>query len=321
MSLLCFLMPLFTRKTKSSSRGDDSDDEGNDGGERMLEHFVHLEGQRGAKKGSAEAEVNDATAYRKLKQLFAPFVLRRRKCEVLAQIIPPKTRKLDLIPLDASSRSIYDNLLASHLRAREERNKRHKAGKSTAHPLAIPSGKKPTDAAAQKHLFTSLRKAANHPLLLRTRHLDEASVKDLSHLLFKYGYFGQDATCTLALVRTELEKFSDYDIHCASSVLIDEDPDGRRRHLERYTLLEEDMFCSAKFVRLRALLPDLIEKGHRILLFSQWTRVMDLMNNLMASMGMRFLRLDGTTPVSERQFMIDEFNEDANIPVFLLSTR
>lgn len=84
MSLLCFLMPLFDSRTKSSkSKGFDSDDEnGSDGGERMLEHFVHLEAGDGS----------DAAAYRKLKQLFAPFVLRRKKSDVLSQIMPPKVR-------------------------------------------------------------------------------------------------------------------------------------------------------------------------------------------------------------------------------------
>ena len=44
MSLLCFLMPLFDSKTKSSKRkrGYDGDDnQYNDGGERMLEYFVN----------------------------------------------------------------------------------------------------------------------------------------------------------------------------------------------------------------------------------------------------------------------------------------
>jgi SWI/SNF-related matrix-associated actin-dependent regulator 1 of chromatin subfamily A len=35
---------------------------------------------------------------------------------------------------------------------------------------------------------------------------------------------------------------------------------------------------------------------------------------------MRFLRLDGQTDISERQRLIDEFNIDTSIPVFLLST-
>lgn len=60
----------------------DDDDDDNDGGERMLEHFVHLE-------GGADG---DEKAYRKLKQLFAPFVLRRKKDDVLSMIMPPKVR-------------------------------------------------------------------------------------------------------------------------------------------------------------------------------------------------------------------------------------
>ena len=86
MSLLCFLMPLFTNKNKSSSRRNDSgdeDDKGDDGGERMLEYFVHLEGGVGG-------DENTDNAYQKLKQLFAPFVLRRKKSDVLNQIMPPK---------------------------------------------------------------------------------------------------------------------------------------------------------------------------------------------------------------------------------------
>jgi SWI/SNF-related matrix-associated actin-dependent regulator 1 of chromatin subfamily A len=150
MSLLCFLMPLFDRKTKSSKRkrgyADDSDDE-NDGGERMLEYFVQLEG------GS-----DDAKAYRKLKQLFAPFVLRRKKEDVLGQILPPKTKQVDIVPMDDATKSAYNAIISDHVKAR----------------AAKVSGVAATqDAAAQKHLFTALRKAANHPLLLRNRFKDE----------------------------------------------------------------------------------------------------------------------------------------------------
>ena len=110
MSLLCFLMPLFDSKTKSSKRkrgydGDDDDD--NDGGERMLEYFVNLEGGAG----------NDQ-AYRKLKQLFAPFVLRRKKEHVLGQILPPKTREVDIVPMDETTKvRILTMALSNPLRA------------------------------------------------------------------------------------------------------------------------------------------------------------------------------------------------------------
>lgn len=177
-----------------------------------------------------------------------------------------------------------------------------------------------TSSSAQQHLFTSLRKAANHPLLLRTRHTSEEAKNHLAKHLFQYGYFGRDETCTVDHVRRQLETFSDFDVHCAALDLIAENK-FREGELGRYTLKQEDLFSSPKFERLRVLLPELIEKGHRILIFSQWKICMDLLGCLMESLNLEFLRLDGSTKISERQELIDRFNEDASIPVFLLSTR
>lgn len=62
-------------------------------------------------------------------------------------------------------------------------------------------------------------------------------------------------------------------------------------------------------------------EGHRVLVFSQWTRLLDLLEVLLQDISLRYLRLDGSTPVKTRQGFIDEFNADASIPVFLLSTK
>jgi SWI/SNF-related matrix-associated actin-dependent regulator 1 of chromatin subfamily A len=72
-------MPLFK---PTGAEWDDEDTKKNDGGARMLEYFVSLEGGK-----------SDEEAYRKLKQLFAPFVLRRRKEDVLSQALPPKVNQ------------------------------------------------------------------------------------------------------------------------------------------------------------------------------------------------------------------------------------
>jgi SWI/SNF-related matrix-associated actin-dependent regulator 1 of chromatin subfamily A len=58
-----------------------------------------------------------------------------------------------------------------------------------------------------------------------------------------------------------------------------------------------------------------------MLVFSQWTRLLDLLEVLLNDMGMEFLRLDGSTPIKERQELIDEFNSNQEISVFLLSTK
>ena len=42
---------------------------------------------------------------------------------------------------------------------------------------------------------------------------------------------------------------------------------------------------------------------------------------LLVKLLLRYLRLDGQTPVQERQYLIDEFNKDPEIFIFILSTR
>jgi SWI/SNF-related matrix-associated actin-dependent regulator of chromatin subfamily A containing DEAD/H box 1 len=282
MSLLCFLMPLFSRK--SSDEFDES--QGHDGGESMLQYFVSMQ----------KAESNDVEAYKKLKQLFSPFVLRRRKDDVLSQILPPKEQLVEFVELDSVSRVRYNSIIADHV-----------------------ENKKKGSAAAYEHLFTQLRKAAHHPLMLRSRYVSPEEKEHLNNWFYQYGAFRGEG-CTKAKVAAELEKYTDFDIHLTASELIDDNPQ-RRRELGRYILDEQDLFCSAKFVRLQKILPNLIANDHRILLFSSWTTCLDLLGCLLEQMGLGFLRIDGQTAVADRQSLIDQWNQNASIPVFLLSTK
>lgn len=58
-----------------------------------------------------------------------------------------------------------------------------------------------------------------------------------------------------------------------------------------------------------------------MLIFSQWTRILDLLTVLCDDLNVKYCRLDGQTPVKERQDLIDDFNNKDEIPVFLLSTK
>lgn len=49
--------------------------------------------------------------------------------------------------------------------------------------------------------------------------------------------------------------------------------------------------------------------------------MLDIIGALMEDMGLRFLRLDGSTPVRERQNLIDQFEKNKLIPIFILSTK
>ena len=56
-------------------------------------------------------------------------------------------------------------------------------------------------------------------------------------------------------------------------------------------------------------------------MFSQWTRLLDLLEVLLQDIALKYLRLDGSTPVKTRQDLINTYNTDTSIPVFLLSTK
>lgn len=77
-----------------------------------------------------------------------------------------------------------------------------------------------------------------------------------------------------------------------------------------------------KFQALNQILPPLIESEHKCLIFSQFTKVMDLIQDWLHFQNIDVCRLDGSTPQSEREEQIALFNDSRSpYKVFLLSTR
>lgn len=80
--------------------------------------------------------------------------------------------------------------------------------------------------------------------------------------------------------------------------------------------------ASAKFQLLEIMLPKLKERGHRVLLFSQFLNQLDLVEDFLSGLKLRFGRLDGSISSLEKQKRIDAFNAaDSDLFAFLLSTR
>ncbi|XP_076106363.1 helicase domino-like isoform X3 [Mytilus galloprovincialis] len=72
---------------------------------------------------------------------------------------------------------------------------------------------------------------------------------------------------------------------------------------------------------LDILLHRLKTEGHRVLIFTQMTKMLNILEAFLNYHGHIYLRLDGTTKVEQRQFLMDRFNADRRIFVFILSTR
>lgn len=80
---------------------------------------------------------------------------------------------------------------------------------------------------------------------------------------------------------------------------------------------------SGKMLLLDRLLPDLLTRGHKVLIFSQFKTQLDLLETYCSALrSWPVCRIDGSIPQSERQEQILSFNEpDSETRIFLLSTR
>eukprot|EP00798_Chlamydomonas_sp_ICE-L_P032246 gene32246-16812_t len=134
------------------------------------------------------------------------------------------------------------------------------------------------------NIFTHLRKVAQHPLLVRNRYTDE-DVYEMAQVASSQGLYA--GNCSMERVQKEMMEYNDHALH-----------------------------------RFAELLPKLKADGSRVLLFSQWTTVLDVLEWFMDLQGLSYVRLDGDTMVDERLTLVDRFNDASQgIDVFLLSTR
>lgn len=78
---------------------------------------------------------------------------------------------------------------------------------------------------------------------------------------------------------------------------------------------------SGKLSRLDQLLQQLKEGGHRVLLYFQMTRMIDLMEEYLTYRNYKYLRLDGSTKLEDRRDTVHDFQTRPDVFVFLLSTR
>ncbi|KAJ5172933.1 hypothetical protein N7492_005526 [Penicillium capsulatum] len=80
--------------------------------------------------------------------------------------------------------------------------------------------------------------------------------------------------------------------------------------------------ASGKLQLLRMMLPKLRERGHRVLLFSQFLENLNIVEDFLTGLDIKYCRIDGGIAASQKQQQIDQFNAP-NSPffVFLLSTR
>ena len=78
------------------------------------------------------------------------------------------------------------------------------------------------------------------------------------------------------------------------------------------------VMSSGKFEKLKVLLEEIISEGHRILLFSQFVNMLDIVKGWLEREGIDYEYLTGKT--KDRQAAVERFN-NSNIPIFLISLK
>ena len=76
-----------------------------------------------------------------------------------------------------------------------------------------------------------------------------------------------------------------------------------------------------KLQKLAELLRERKRGGHRVLIFTQMTRILDLLEMFLNFHGHLYLRLDGATKIEDRQYITERFNVDTRIFAFIASSR
>eukprot|EP01113_Clastostelium_recurvatum_P034248 TRINITY_DN4621_c0_g1_i1.p1 TRINITY_DN4621_c0_g1~~TRINITY_DN4621_c0_g1_i1.p1 ORF type:complete len:1181 (-),score=433.08 TRINITY_DN4621_c0_g1_i1:55-3597(-) len=85
---------------------------------------------------------------------------------------------------------------------------------------------------------------------------------------------------------------------------------------------EDFVRCAGKFDLLDRILPKLKATGHRVLLFSQMTSLLNLLEVYFNFRSYTYMRLDGTTKAEDRGVLLEKFNaKDSEYFIFILSTR
>lgn len=241
-------------------------------------------------------------AINKAKTMMTPFVLRRKKQQVL-KYLPGKTHEIIKCEMTPTQRQIYDDYITQGKATKLERERRKKlVGKEADEARKSP-------VASSSNVMMSLRKASMHPLLFRRLYTDELLETMATKIMKEPEY----VSANKHYIYEDMQVMSDYELNALCAKF--------PKSLGSYVLEKDKWLDSGKVMVLLDVLNKVIERKEKVLVFSLFTQMLDILEKVLSFSNITFLRLDGQTSVDTRQDIIDRFYEDETIPVFLLSTK
>ncbi|KAF1944077.1 hypothetical protein EJ02DRAFT_452695 [Clathrospora elynae] len=240
-------------------------------------------------ESDSHSSLLSAQRIQRARTMLTPFILRRKKAQVLKHL-PKKTSRVEYCDLTDTQCTLYKAQLAKQRKILEDR----------AAGIVVKD---------HANVMMKLRQAAIHPLLFRHRYGD-AKIKQMSKACLREDMFAESSP---DIIYEELQLYQDYQCHHLATKY----PGA----LKKFQLQGKEWMDSGKVVKLLELLKKYKENGDRALVFSQFTSVMDILGWVFDDHDINFMRMDGSTPIAERQSLMDVFYQDESIQLFMISTK
>jgi len=225
--------------------------------------------------------------------IMAPFILQRRKEDVLD--LAKKTEQNIIVDMHPKQKAIYEEVKNRYL---------------------VPKNKRASSTIKDSHSWMQLRKAAIHHQLFRLHFTDEM-VKKMVDIL--WAKCSEEELCVQSkadrhktlLLDSYMEK-SDFQLHLECKHF--------KKYIGQFDIPHRSWEEGPKVQKLLELVRGYIENRDRVLVFSRFDLVIDILRETMAYADIPYCELTGATDISDRFPEIERFNNDPSIPVFLLTT-
>merc|ERR1719430_2695980 len=247
-----------------------------------------------------------------LHQILTPFLLRRVKSDVDLQI-PPKKEVLVYCPLTQRQKDMYraivEKTIEDFMASDEEKT-----------PEILPEKRR------REHVDYSVFLDDKEYAANDDRFEDHiAKINEYTSSINEKGWSNSSAyTKEMKRLEGNEKNFS------VKSRMMDMRKAVNHPYLIEYPISDCGTFYNStddmidicgKLAVLHQMLTKLNEKGHKTLIFSQMTKMLDILGDYLNLKKIKFCRLDGSMQFMDRQENIDTFNKDPEHKVFLLSTR
>lgn len=266
---------------------------------QKAEDLDYIFKHKASTKDTAHAALLSGERIARARTMMTPFILRRKKHQVLD--LPKKESRVEWCNMTDDQADHYAQILSEAQQYFEDK----------------ASGAIKGTASHSSNVIMKLRKAAIHPLLSNNIYNDQL-VEKIVKVLSKSEEFGGNSADKIRAylngkASDQVLKGGDFGIHRFCN-----DRDYLRK---RFALKKQEWMDSGKVKVAVDLILKWKANGDRILLFSQFTTVMDILETVCETSDIPFMRLDGQTKMDIRQGMIDTFTNDTSIPLFMLSTK